>query len=65
MTFLFSLVPLLCFLVFCTKVIGFVPSETFHYWLYSANWQEFTGNVKVSMANAPYFCGNACVQNCS
>jgi len=49
-SFFFSLVPMLGFLIFCTKVIGLMPTETFQQWIYATDWQHLTTNQQSWLA---------------
>jgi hypothetical protein len=50
-----SILPIIGFTVFCTKIVGLIPAQDFHRWFYDSQWQDFTGSLKVSKAQTYFF----------
>jgi len=44
--YLFGPVPLICFIVFATKVLGLFPLASFEDWLYDQDWSSYIYNAK-------------------
>ena len=49
--YFFGPVPLICYAIFATKVLGLFPLQSFQDWLYDQDWSSYIYNAKVDIQN--------------
>ena len=54
--YVFGPVPIICYAIFATKVLGLFPLQSFQDWLYDQDWSSYIYNAKVYFKiNTQYF----------